>query len=196
MWRVPPARAWGPAVGAPHERIRMLGLRLQRLTCSEIVVQSRLPVLHELCVVGLCEFRNEPVSTRAKACMRVSYLCLTANWRCTNPNGQTTCSYRGSDLQHLNKAAFWFVSRDVPNRIGRLCCCCEDAVCFSHAAFRNDKNGIPALNPVGLSYRAQQRKDPLRRSDKALRVGSSDSKWFLDLHRLVRRRAPCRWRSG
>ena len=90
----------------------------------------------------------------------------------------------GRDLDHLDEAARRVVPRDVPDCVVELGVGDEDAILLREAGLGQDQDRVPAVDPVRLAHRAQEREHFRHRAVQALLVRVGDAIGGPDIHGL------------
>ena len=145
------------------------------------MVQLLFPNLHESLIRIGCESGHELVAGWSDACVAVSNVRKTfiAIWG--KLNFQATSRYSRDNLQHLNKPVLWFVTCHIPNRLAGFRRD-ENAITLSNARGSDNQIWQPIFHPLGLSHRAQKRKDSRGWGAQSLPVGVCRPIWLCDAH--------------
>src|SRR5574341_1417099 len=151
-------------------------------TVQQIVIDAFLPVLHEPSIVVFGERCDKGVAFRPETRVGVGDECLRTSCDRAKLYGELAGSDERGDLEHLHETLVGLVSGDIPDRVVWGCSSNEYAVRFSNSRVSDHGDRIPALEPVGLAYRAQQRKDYRWLGDEALRIAAGHAGWLGDIH--------------
>src|SRR5665647_2390191 len=149
---------------------------------AQIVVDPRLPVLHELAIELLREQGDKCVTVRPEAGVRVGDGSLRPTGRRAKLDGQPAGSNARRDLEHFDKARCRLVAGDVPDGVDGFSGSDEDTIRLGKAGGRCNPGWIPTLDPVGLAHRAKKREHGSRVCDQTLGIASRGADWFDDLH--------------